>query len=445
MLLKLEAFLRICYDGAAWRPSCGRTLLRSVAARAGTKSLSFTDQEHLEAAAAWLARAQDATSDGGIAGRYRLRHGWTSSYPETTGYSIPTLLRLADTTRLGEWEDRAARAIRFLLKVQLADGAFPAGEIAENRERPSVFNTGQIISGLAAWHRRTGDDRSATAAIRAGLWMASAQDRDGSWRRWIYGAEPYTYMAYAAGWLGELGQLTDQPRLLEVAERHLDWVLAQVDPETGWFRRCGFPGLGTGADELAYTHTVAYTVAGVLTLSRLLRRQDGLAAARAAAVRAARTLEQCQWLPGLLDRQWNGRASFACLTGNAQMALIWLDLHGLSYDLALISAALKAIDLVRHAQPMTVSDPGVRGGIPGSDPPWGGYLYLAFPNWAAKYFVDALLTKRSMLDTVQQSSAAPAAPAAPAASAAPTDTACTVSAALEPLGNVIAQAHTRQS
>jgi hypothetical protein len=44
---------------------------------------------------AWLCRAQDhsASSDGGVARHYSLLDGWAPSYPETTGYIIPTLLR----------------------------------------------------------------------------------------------------------------------------------------------------------------------------------------------------------------------------------------------------------------------------------------------------------------------------------------------------------------
>jgi hypothetical protein len=55
----------------------------------------LTDEDHLRAAAQWLAAAQDSQSDGGVAGRYQLGRGWTSSYPETTGYIVPTFLALS--------------------------------------------------------------------------------------------------------------------------------------------------------------------------------------------------------------------------------------------------------------------------------------------------------------------------------------------------------------
>jgi len=45
----------------------------------------------------WLERAQDSslTHDGGVARHYSLIDGWGSSYPETTGYIIPTILEYA--------------------------------------------------------------------------------------------------------------------------------------------------------------------------------------------------------------------------------------------------------------------------------------------------------------------------------------------------------------
>ena len=83
------------------------------------------------------------------------------------------------------------------------------------------------------------------------------------------------------------------------------------------------------------------------------------------------------------------------------MALIWFRLHSLSRNLRLVNAALKAIDLVKLAQPMRNPNPGLCGGIPGSDPIHGSYIEGAVPNWAAKYFIDALLEKQRVLSELR--------------------------------------------
>jgi hypothetical protein len=51
----------------------------------------------IEGVTDWILRAQDnsVTADGGVAAYYSLRTGWSSSYPETTGYIVPTLLAVS--------------------------------------------------------------------------------------------------------------------------------------------------------------------------------------------------------------------------------------------------------------------------------------------------------------------------------------------------------------
>lgn len=380
-----------------WRPSSAALFYHGVVARQRNELHGLTDADHLSAAAAWLGRAQDSTGDGGVAGRYRLGQGWSSSYPETTGYLVPTFLALDSEGGQSGFRDRARRCIEFLLGIQLPSGAFPGLEIADNRTQPSIFNTAQILNGLTAWHAAAGDERVLTAARRAADWLASVQDADGAWRVHLYGSgRPYTYMAHAACWLAEFGQHVGDERYLAAARTHLEWVLSHVDPQTGWIDDCGFSD-DDHRHRRAVTHTIAYTIWGVLLMSRILKHDAGMEAARRAARAVARRLELSRRLPGKLDAQWNSAASYTCLTGNAQMALIWLELHRLDGDPSLVSTACKAIDLVKSAQDMRSRNGGIRGGIPGSDPVWGEYIPLALPNWAAKFFVDALLAKRRAL------------------------------------------------
>jgi folate-dependent phosphoribosylglycinamide formyltransferase PurN len=384
----------------AWRPAALSVLKNGVMSRRRNDVAGFTDSDHLRFAAQWLLQAQDASSDGGVAGRYTLSRGWTSSYPETTGYIVPTLLALESEGFAG-CKDRAARCIDFLLGVQLSSGAFPGMEIEENREEPSVFNTAQILNGLTAWHSATQDERTLLAARRAADWLVATQESDGAWRKHLYGNRTYTYMAHAGCWLAEFGAHVADQRYLNSAASHLEWVLGHVNPETGWINDCGFGDDSDG--QCAVTHTIAYTIWGILLMSQLLHDDRGIAVARRAALAVARRLEVSRWLPGKLDWRWRARASYACLTGNAQMALIWLELHRLDWDPALLSAACKAIDLVKAAQPMTANDYGIRGGIGGSDPIWGDYIPLAYPNWAAKFFIDALLAKRNAIAALAES------------------------------------------
>lgn len=388
--------LRLLKDARAWRPESLTLLCAGVLHRRRNALLGVTDREHLVAAAEWLARAQDAGGDGGVPGRYRLRGGWTSSYPETTGYIVPTLLALESEAGLSGYRERARRCIQFLLGVQLDSGAFPGMEIAENRETPSIFNSAQILHGLTAWHRATGDEKTLVAARRAADWLVSMQDPDGAWRRHLYGSgRTYTYMAHAGCWIAEFGAHVGEERYLDAARRHLEWVLEHVDQSTGWILDCGFDGRDDGRE--AVLHTIAYTIWGVLLMSHLLRHERGLAVARRAARAVARRLDLSKGLPARLDSSWKPTDPTTCLTGCAQMALIWLELHRIEPDPTWVDAACKAIDLVKRAQFVGRGGPGASGGVAGSDPIWGAYIKLAVPNWAAKFFIDALLAKERAL------------------------------------------------
>ena len=356
-----------------------------------------TDDEYLVKAAGWLKAAQDAMTDGGVCGRYLLSKGWTSSYPETTGYIIPTFLRLAKELKDDDYLDRAARAVRFLLTVQLDDGGFPGMEVAHCQEIPSAFNTAQIIHGLLAWHEASGDENVLDAAKKASEWLISVQDEDGAWRRYFYNGVATTYSAHLSCWVAEFGIYVGDAKLINCAERHLNWVLSQVDPETGWVDLCGFDS-EQHRGRIAPTHTIAYCLWGILITSKLFQRMDGIDTVRCAAEAILRRLELSNWLPGILDHRWRARSNFTCLTGNAQMSLIWLWLFDRDGDVRFLNAALKAIDLVKRAQILSNANPGLKGGIPGSDPIWGDYIRLGVPNWAAKFFVDALIEKRRVME-----------------------------------------------
>ena len=353
------------------------------------------------AAASWLARAQDATTDGGVSGRYRLSGGWTSSYPETTGYIIPTFLGLAADDENAGFFHRAERCVSFLLPLQLKEGAFPGGEIAENRTRPSVFNTAQIINGLHAWHRATGDQAALAAACRAADWLVSIQDGDGAWRQHAYQNVATTYSSHAACWLAELGADLREASYLDAARRHAEWVIGHQDAETGWIDACGFTAQDH-AERRAVTHTIAYTLVGLLHTTECVGMIEGVAHVRRAADGLLRRLELSGWLPGVLDHRWRARSTFACLTGNVQIALLWMRLSERTGDLRYLNAALKAIDLVKNAQDLHNANLNIRGAVAGSDPLWGDYVGLTWPNWAAKYLIDALRAKRSALQTIEQ-------------------------------------------
>ena len=103
-------------------------------------------------ALAWIGRAQDhsASADGGVARHFCLVNGWSTSYPETTGYIIPTVIREARASEDADLLDRAKAMLDWLVSIQMASGAFQGGTVTDSPVVPVTFNTGQILMGLAA-------------------------------------------------------------------------------------------------------------------------------------------------------------------------------------------------------------------------------------------------------------------------------------------------------
>jgi hypothetical protein len=91
-------------------------------------------------------------------------------------------------------------------------------------------------------------------------------------------------------------------------------------------------------------------------------------------------------------------ASYACITGVAQMAICWRRLFQITGTQEYREAAARAIAYMKRTQRAEENDDIVRGAIPGSAPIWGGYSRFEFPNWAAKFFADALMM--DMVNTV---------------------------------------------
>ena len=43
---------------------------------------------------------------------------------------------------------------------------------------------------------------------------------------------------------------------------------------------------------------------------------------------------------------------------------------------------------------------GIRGGISGSHPIWGEYMKYSYPNYAVKFFADAIMLQEEVMETL---------------------------------------------
>ena len=343
---------------------------------------------HLRGTMEWLARAQDVGGDRGISARYGLLRGWGPSYPETTGYIINTFLAYSGNTGVENFRRRAEEAGEWLLTLQFPSGAFPGGH-AGPAAVPRVFNTGMVLFGLAELTRETGAVRFADAGRRALEWLASTQDADGSWTSVAPEGEPHAYHSRVAWGMVEMTRVLAPATAREyvaAARRAAAWVLEQQDPE-GWFRH---NGLIKGLPPL--THNIAYVLDGLLELGLLLQDDALIVASRRGAERLLLDWQTHGSLAGGYGPGWRPDRSFRCLTGDAQVGLIWLRLGQVTANHDYTRAAEGIALQISRTQVLSSWAPaGMRGAVSGSWPLWGPYLRFAYPNWAAKFFADLLM------------------------------------------------------
>jgi len=343
---------------------------------------------HLAGAIDWLCRAQDVRAHqrdaGGVSAGWSFEDGWLPSYPETTGYIIETFLAAAGALGRPELRERAGRMIDWELSIQFPDGAFP-GHFGEPGSRPVIFNTGQIMHGMNVGYEQLHRVECLESAVRAGQWLVRHQDDDGVWRKFEHNDLPHVYNTRATWALLKTALLADDGMLKRAAIRNLDWALSQQTP-CGWFANNAFR---TG--RAPFTHTIAYAIRGLLESGLLLQEPRYIDAASRAAVGVAKVQHQDGWLAGTLTDGWKSSDSYCCVTGLAQMCIVWSRLRDATGERAFDCNIAAALDFLKSSQRLADPATEVRGAIAGSWPIWGAYSRFEFPNWAAKFFADALM------------------------------------------------------
>lgn len=365
------------------------------------RSRTKSNTDHIEAAVQWLFRAQDAFGTGGVARSYSIaynrffkRRGWTPCYPETTGYIIPTIFDYARRTGSEEAFKRAVRMTDWECDVQMTTGAVQGGTVNEP-PTPAVFNTGQVIFGWVRAFQETDNERYLASAVRAGDFLVSAQDKDGAWRKNLgqYTSskmESYTYNTRTAWALLVLGEETDNQAYTDAAVRNIEFALGEQLPN-GWFKNnC------LNDPNRPLLHTIAYVLRGVLEVGVALNNPVYVSAVRKAADALLAKQRDDGSLAGRFNNRWEPTVKYSCLTGDAQMGIVWGRLYQATGDKKYVNGMAKANRCLKSVQWLGTGNPGLDGGISGSYPLHGRYGRFEVLNWAVKFFVDSLMLESSI-------------------------------------------------
>lgn len=359
-----------------------------------TEKKVLKDKIHLKETMNWMMIAQDVTSCNGVSAYFDTSNKkWGQTYCETTGYIIETFINYFHDTLNKEYLIRAKKMGDWEISVQCKDGSF--GE--KHRFgviKKKIFNTGQIVIGLISLYKETREKKYLTSAVKAGEWLLSQQENDGSWINFTTQG-PKTYHTRVAWPLILLQKETGDKRYLEAGLKNVDWALKQ-QKENFWFDNTSL-----SEENCPWTHLIAYTISGLIEIY-LLQGKNNKRIFESFYGASNKLLEiytktYPNYLPCSFDENWQTKDNYSCLTGNAQLAIIWMQIYEITKERKFLDGSLKIIEQIKKTQILNTNKIEIKGGVFGSFPISGDYAPFKLINWASKFFVDALLLKKKYI------------------------------------------------
>ena len=346
-------------------------------------------------------RAQAATRDDGVSlGYFPLQNdsGWLPSYPETTGYIIPTLLRYAKIRGREDVRERALAMARWEVKIQMPSGAVQGGPVCPpEKQTPATFNTGMVLDGWSAAYRETGDASFLEAGKRAGRFLVDDLDERGYFRTngaFVSSEEIKTYNCLCAWSMYRLGEDAHEQDFKAAAVKAIEAAI-RLQNDKGWFSHCCLSN-----SKIPLTHTIGYTLQAILEVGLLAERADFVAAAEKGLAAVVKQRKPNGYLAGRLDDHWRSSALYACLTGSAQLAIVCFRLVEALNKPEFLVPGNDLINFVKAAQLLDSPNEAMNGAIAGSFPILGAYMKGGYPNWATKYAIDALMLQEQMSEDI---------------------------------------------
>jgi uncharacterized protein YyaL (SSP411 family) len=279
----------------------------------------------------------------------------------------------------------------------MPSGAVQGGKLAPpEKQSPATFNTGMVLHGLSAAYRQCGEPALLEAGKRAAEFLVTDLTPEGYFRTNGEFVTPGVVKVYncLCGWaLYLFGEDAREERYRAAAVRAAEGAMRKQQPN-GWIAdNC----LTDPAAPL--THTIGYTLQGMLEIGVLARRPDLVEAARKGVEPLVQRLSLTGRLAGRYRADWSPGVRSTCLTGSAQIAIVLYRLSEELGDRRWAEAAHRIVDWLKASQVVDSADPSLNGALAGSLPIFGEYMTGGYPNWATKYFLDALMLQEKHAQT----------------------------------------------
>ncbi len=342
---------------------------------------------HIKKAIDWLVLAQNITNNGGVSKGYNLFTGWLPSYPETSGYIIPTLINYSYLVNDRKYIKICEEIADWECFMQLKNGAFKAKKV-KNGYIYYIFDTGQILLGLIRAYNEIQKKKYLNCAVKAGNFIIENQDEKGTWKKYTFQNISHSYNVRIAWILLELFLITNEEKYKSAAINNIEWTLKQMTKKF-WFKK-----VNHHSEPL--THFISYTIRGILESGIILNDSRLKKISFNSASKLLNYFENHENFPATFDSQWKSKDNYSCLTGNAQLSIIWLKLFQIFGNKRFLLNAQILNNYLKQKQTLESKYKSIDGAIKGSDPIWGKYARFIFPNWAAKFFCDSLILEKNI-------------------------------------------------
>ncbi len=319
---------------------------------------------------------------------------WAIFLPETTGYIIHSLVDYSMLYGDAECRVRALKMAEWESKVQMASGAVQGGTLRGAQEQtPAVFNTGMVLQGFSSILTQISDERIderiIDAAHRAARFLVGDLGDDGHFRThgaFVAESRIKTYNVLCAWALYSFGERSGTREYMSAAIAAAEAALRQ-QRENGWF-----DDNDLDRPESPLTHTIGYTLQGLLEVGVSAQREDMVAAVRRGIDPLLANMTEKGFLAGRFYADWKPASFSSCLTGSAQLAIVALRLWEITAEQSYREAGNRLLNYLKALQLTSNPDPNVVGALAGSFPMFlGGYMSAGYPNWATKYLLDGLM------------------------------------------------------
>jgi hypothetical protein len=347
---------------------------------------AFDRKKGIDNAIDWLLRAQQEMKTTKGIGSYHLVTGWTSPYPETTGYIIPTLIDYGIKYNHEEAVQAGIEAADWLISIQKSSGGWQGMRINDNKPEV-VFNTAQVVRGLVRAYQHTDDKKYIDPIRKACDWLCDIQHHRGYWDPFAYPKPSRAFDSYVDIPLLMAYEIIGDERYKRTANLNLNWVIYRQQNKNGWFTQCD----NTKQDKKPCLHPIAYTIDGLIDGGVYFGYEKYIDAAKKASDMLLTQFHKDKYLHNRYNKNWNGSGNLntsAC----AQMAIVWMKFYQLTEEVHYLNAAKQINTILLYIQDRKEIDlANTKGALPGSFPIWGRYEKFAFPNWATKFLVDSLM------------------------------------------------------